>query len=372
MKNKIVLIANTSNFFNSFMLQHIKQLSKKYKLFVCCNDAEKLKKLVPKEVSLVSINFKRGISLFSDLITFIITLFFFFKNKPDISISFTPKIGFMVSLSSFFARTPKRIHWFTGQIWYTKKGFARIFYRLIDKLIFLLSSYVLIDSFSQKKFLVKEKIISKNNSIVLHKGSVGGVNIEKFKFNKKKRIKLREKYFISKQTFVFLFLGRINKDKGVEDLIKAFKKIEKKYKTLLIFVGPIEDKEMANLFKNSKKILYFNFTSKPQDWFSIADILCLPSYREGFGTVIIEAASCGIPALCSNIYGLSDAIINNKTGFFHKVGSTDDIRKKMLYIIKNRKLVKKYGLSARKRVLQDFDQSLLAKKLLKHVNSNIS
>ncbi len=369
---KIALIANTSNFFSSFMLQHIKQLSKKYELFVCCNDVKKLNKLVPKDVSLVGINFKRGISLFSDVITLITTLFFFLRNKPDISISFTPKIGFMVSLSSFIARVPKRIHWFTGQIWYTKKGLARIFYRFIDKLIFSLSSYVLIDSLSQKKFLIKEKIISKNKSIVLLKGSVGGVNIEKFKFNKQKRIKLREKYLISKQTFVFLFLGRINRDKGVADLIKAFKKIEKKYKTLLIFVGPIEDKKLTNLFKDNKKILYFNFTSKPEDWFSMADILCLPSYREGFGTVIIEAASCGIPALCSNTYGLSDAIIDNKTGFFHKVGSPDDIRKKMLYIIKNRKLVKKYGVSARKRVLQDFKQSLLTNKLLKHINSNIS
>ena len=103
----------------------------------------------------------------------------------------------------------------------------------------------------------------------------------------------------------------------------------------------------------------------------MADILCIPSHREGFPAVVIEAASCGIPTLCSNIYGLHDSIIENKTGFFHKVKSINDIKKKMLYIIKNKKLVKKYGISAKKRVLKDFEQSLLSKKLLKFINSNI-
>ena len=174
---------------------------------------------------------------------------------------------------------------------------------------------------------------------------------------------------ISENTFVFLYLGRINKDKGIVDLIEAFKKIKKNHDVLLIFVGTIEDKKLIQLIKNKNKILFFNFTSKPQDWFSLADILCLPSYREGFGTVVIEAASCRTPALCSNIYGLKDTIIRHKTGFFHKVGSINDIKKKMIYIIKNKKLVKKYGYSARKKVLKDFEHSLLTKKLLKFINS---
>ena len=100
--------------------------------------------------------------------------------------------------------------------------------------------------------------------------------------------------------------------------------------------------------------------------------MCLPSHREGFGTVVIEAASCAIPTLCSNIYGLHDAVIDNKTGFFHEVGSIDDIKQKMLYIIKNKKLVKNYGISARKKILKDFEQSVITEKLLKFIDSNIS
>ena len=75
-------------------------------------------------------------------------------------------------------------------------------------------------------------------------------------------------------------------------------------------------------------MLYFKYSTTPEYWFSAANILCLPSYREGFGTVVIEAAACRLPTLCSNIYGLKDAVIANKTGFFHKSGSVHDIKKK--------------------------------------------
>ena len=223
---------------------------------------------------------------------------------------------------------------------------------------------------AQRKFLIREKVVSVDKSVVLHKGSVGGVDIKKFKFDIQKKVKFRRKFSISKNSFVFLYLGRINKEKGIIELIKAFNKIKDNHDVFLIFVGPIEDRNLIHLLKNKKKILYFNFTTKPEDWFSLADILCLPSYREGFGTVVIEAASCGIPALCSNIYGLSDAIIKHKTGFFHEVGNIDDIKNKMTYIINNKKTVKKYGILAKKRVLKDFKQSLITKKLLKFINSN--
>lgn len=370
-KFKIILIANTINFFNSFMINHIKHLSKKYDVLICCNDVGNLKKKIPKNVSMVNIKFKRGFSLFHDIITFLETLYIFIKKQPYYSISFTPKIGFMVALASFIVRTPNRIHWFTGQIWAKKKGLNKMFYKLIDKIIFSLSHNVLVDGISQRKFLIKEKVVSIDKSTVLHKGSVGGVDISKFRFNKQKKAKLREQYSISKNTFVFLYLGRINNEKGINELVKAFKKIENNHDVLLIFVGSIEDKKLSYLFKNHRKILYFNFTNKPEDWFSLADILCLPSHREGFGTVVIEAASCGIPALCSNIYGLYDAIIEHKTGFFHKVGSIDDIKKKMLYIINNKKLVKKYGILARKKVLVDFEKNLITKNFLNFINSNI-
>ncbi len=278
-------------------------------------------------------------------------------------------MGLLVSLCSFISKTPHRIHWFTGQIWVKRRGVIKIFYKLIDKLISFLSNDILIDSISQKNFLIKENIISKNKAIVLHKGSVGGVDIKKFKFNQIKRDRIRKQFLISKKTFVFLYLGRINSDKGIEELIRAFDSIKINNNIFLVFVGSIEETKFRKILNYRKKILYIKPTNKPEEWFSMADILCLPSHREGFGTVVIEAAACGIPTLCSKIYGLSDAVIENKTGFFHKPNSIRDIKRKMIYVIKNTNLVKKYGIQARKRVLKDFKKNLLTERLLKFVNS---
>lgn len=264
---KFFLISNTANFFNSFMLHHIKELSKKYNVFIFCLHANSLKKKVSKNVSLINLDLKRNIDLLSDLKVFFKILYLFLKIKPKISISFTPKIGLMVSVVSFITRTSNRIHWFTGQFWVHKKGLVKFFCKFADKLIFILNHKVLIDSHSQKNFLIKENIISNKQSFVIHKGSVGGVDIKKFKSKKSIRNKLRKKYSISKKTFIFLYLGRIKKEKGILELIKAYNQIKNNPQILLVIVGPIEEKNLIPYIKYDKKILYFDFTKNPEFFF---------------------------------------------------------------------------------------------------------
>tara|TARA_B110000238_G_scaffold127262_1_gene137408 strand:+ start:10301 stop:11425 length:1125 start_codon:yes stop_codon:yes gene_type:complete len=374
MKQKltIVFVSTTAFTISAFMLNHIKKLSIHYNISIFSNNAKSLKEKVPNNILLVDLNFCRKPNFIIDIKTFLILSYLLIKNKPSLTISLSPKAGFLTALSSFITRVPYRIHWFTGQVWITKKGLVRRFYKIIDKIIFNLSSYVLVDSHSQRKFLISNNIISKNKSSVLFNGSVGGVNIKKFKFNNSNRYLKRRKFNISINDFVFLYLGRINKDKGIFDIIKAFEKIQEFDKIFLILVGPLEDKNIKNLIKDNKRIIYAGKTLVPEKWFSIADIFCLPSYREGFGSVIIEAGSCNLPTLGSNIYGINDAIKKDQTGFFHKAGSVNDIQKKMLFVIKNKRLLKKYGKRARKRVEENFEENLISQKFLEFINSRIS
>ena len=371
-KPTIALISTSASTITSFMLNNVEILSQHYNLIIICNDAVSLKKLVTKKIQLINIDFKRKPNLIADISSFFILFYFLLKNKPDLSISISPKAGFLTALCSSLARVSFRIHWFTGQIWVTKKGFSRSFYKFLDKIIFNFSDHVLIDSKSQKDFLITNNIVTKNKATVLLHGSVGGVDIKKFKYRKINRNLLRKKLKILKNDFTFLYLGRVNKDKGIIDLINAFNKIKDFYSILLVIVGPIEDDFIKSYIKKNKKIIYAGKTSTPEKWFSMADILCLPSYREGFGSVVIEAGSCNLPALGSNIYGISDAIVENKTGFLHKVGSINDIKKKMLTVIKNKNLLKKFGKRARKRVKKDFDDNLISQKLLEFINARIN
>ena len=115
------MVTTTATTINSFMLAHVKQLSLKYNLSIYCNNALSLKKSLPKNIYLKNINFKRKPNLISDFLTLMTLLFFFLKNKPNLTISLSPKAGFLTAISSFLARISYRIHWFTGQVWITKK-----------------------------------------------------------------------------------------------------------------------------------------------------------------------------------------------------------------------------------------------------------
>jgi glycosyltransferase involved in cell wall biosynthesis len=371
-KQTIALIAITASTINSFMLRHIEVLSKDYNLLIFCNDTSLIRKKIPKNVLLTNINFKRQLNLIFDFVSFLSVFYFLVKYRPHLTISITPKAGLITAISSFIAGVSYRIHYFTGQTWVTKKGFVRFIYKVSDRIIFKLSHHVLMDSSSQKKFLISNNIISHDRSTVLLHGSVGGVNTKKFKYKKTTRNLLRKKLQISKNDFTFLYLGRMNRDKGIIDLIKAFQKIKNFYNIFLVLVGPIEDEYIKNFIKKNKKVIYVGETLNPEKWFSMADILCLPSYREGFGSVVIEAGSCNLPTLGSNIYGITDAIVKNQTGFLHKVGSISDIKKKMLLVIKNRKLLKKYGQRARKRVEKKFEENLISEKFLEFIKSRIN
>ena len=162
-KLTIVLVSTTVFTISAFMLSHIKKLSNYYNLLIFCNDAMTLKKKVPSNVSLINLNFYRKPNLITDLKTFLILTYLMIKNKPSLTISLSPKAGFLTAISSFITRVPCRIHWFTGQVWITKKGLARKFYKIIDKIIFNLSSHLLVDSHSQRKFLISNNIITKKN-----------------------------------------------------------------------------------------------------------------------------------------------------------------------------------------------------------------
>ena len=368
-KNKIAIVANHSDSIKSFMLNHIRKLSIRYDIFIFCNDIYSLKKILPKNIRIRLFKIKRRPNIFSDLKSLFYLAKIFYNINFYITFSITPKAGLLTSLAAFVMRVPNRFHWFTGQVWVNYDGVKRIFYKFLDILIFKFSTHVLVDSKSQRNFLIKNRVVSKKKSKVLHKGSVGGVDIKKFNFRLSIRNLLRKKLPIPKSSFVYLFLGRVNYDKGIYELVNVFQKISITNKKLyLLIVGPVEDSEIKNKFSKFKNnIIFVGSVENPQDWYCVADVLCLPSHREGFGSVIIEAAACGIPALASNIYGIKDAIVSNQTGLLHKANNEKDLEKKMLYLLKHKKLVKKFGKNAKKRVKIDFNNHIMTKKLIEYI-----
>jgi glycosyltransferase involved in cell wall biosynthesis len=182
--------------------------------------------------------------------------------------------------------------------------------------------------------------------------------------NEHMRVKVRLELAIPKRAFVFVYLGRLNQDKGILDLACAFANIQNS-KAFLLIVGQdegsfVEKIKVINTHKSSQ-VKFVDFTNKPEDYLAASDALCLPSYREGFGSVIIEAAAVGIPAIASDIYGISDAIINKHTGILHTPRDVSSILDAMQFFIKKSELVKKYGDAAMERAKVEFDAKVMSK-----------
>ncbi|CAM8355584.1 glycosyltransferase [Candidatus Methylopumilus planktonicus] len=367
MKNKVKIcfVATADVAITSFLANHLRQLAKLYDLTIITNtNNPDFLSQIGIEANIVQIKFSRKIDFFADFYCLIRLVKIFMRTRFASIHSITPKAGLLAIMAARICFIPSRVHTFTGQVWASEIGLKRSFLKFIDRLIGKLTTHNIVDSPSQCNFLVQQKVLTEQKSIVFGSGSVSGVDLKRFMPNEHMRFKIRLELAIPKGAFVFIYLGRLNQDKGILDLARAFTKIQNN-KVFLLIVGPDEggfvDKiKIINIHKSSY-VKFVDFTNKPEDYLAASDVLCLPSYREGFGNVIIEAAAMGIPAIASNIYGISDAIINEQTGLLHAPGNIKSIFDAIEHLSTKPKLVKKYGDAAMKRVKAQFDANKISK-----------
>jgi glycosyltransferase involved in cell wall biosynthesis len=364
-KPAIYFVATVEFTINAFLKQHLSLLSKTFNVTVVVNTPNpSFLKKQGINVNVIPLNIKRNINIFSDLGALFSLFYLFLKNRPVSVHSITPKAGLLAMAAAYMARVPFKVHTFTGQVWVTKRGVFRYILKKLDTMTAFFSDYAIVDSPSQSQFLVKEKVLPHKKSIVFGSGSISGVDLDKFKPCKKTYADVRSELSIPDDAFVFVYIGRLNADKGILDLATAFSKIHDN-KAYLVVVGPDEGdytqkiENLSNL--NLGHVRLIGFSSKPYRYLAASDALCLPSYREGFGSVIIEAAAMGVPAIASNIYGISDAIINKQTGILHTPGNVKSILDAMEHFLKKPELVKKYGNVAMKRAKADFDANTISK-----------
>ena len=373
---KICIVTTVPETISFFLKNHIKLISQFYDVTVVTNIDHNFEMNLPSKINLIPVDIKRNIDLLTDIKSLFILRKIFNKEKFDLVLSVTPKAGLLTSLASCLSGIKIKLHWFTGQVWSSKQGFKRFFLKLIDKLIVLCVNYVLVDSQSQFNFLISEKVLDPKKGNVLGKGSISGVDLNFFKFDSNIKKTFRKKIGLNEFDNVVIFLGRLNRDKGIYDLVESFNLIVNEVKNLhLVLVGPDEQKVREVLFKSRKlnpNIHFIGRTLEPQKWLCIGDIFCLPSYREGFGTSVIEAAAIGIPSITSRIYGLTDAVIEGQTGLMHQAGDIEEIANAIKLLINDKKLRYNLGNNAKKRVELYFSQPYISELFLEFINKVFS
>jgi glycosyltransferase involved in cell wall biosynthesis len=302
----------------AFLNGHIDYLSSDYEITVVCN-FDGTEKDILKNAQLKNIRIARKISPFSDLKAVYSLARFLKKGDFQIVHSVTPKAGLITALAGWLAKTPIRIHWFTGQVWVLKSGIQRWVLKNLDRLVAKLNTSVLVDSPTQRDFLIEQRVINPTKAQVLGSGSISGVDTERFRPNPEMRVATRAELGIEDPNApIILFLGRLNHDKGIETLLQAFSRQTIESDSFLLLVGPDEGNYIPRipelLGERREYFRYIPFTVESEKYMAGSDIFCLPSLREGFGLSVIEASACELPVIATNIYGVQDAVRDGETG----------------------------------------------------------
>lgn len=303
------------------------------------------------------------------------------KHKPNQVISFTPKGGIYNFLTSRFGG--KSFHYFTGQRWAMFTGIKRSIYKFIDFLLINFLDEVFSDSFSQSNFLAD--VLKTKKPKVINYGSISGVDISlyvKHKSIKLNKILSKEEYSYWKKfnsfikeaqkndALIFGFVGRLNNDKGIPILIKAFTKHLKTFPhSKLVLIGPIENNmESFSDSLISDSIIHINYVQKVFVFYPYFDVFVLPSYREGFGSSIIEAAASKVPSIATSIPGPVDFVEHMVNGYLIKKGSIKQLHEALNFFSKNPNKIKTYGLNSFKKVSARFDRDVLRDLFCKKFN----
>ncbi len=324
-------------------------------------------------LSVKVINIPRSLKPWQDLIALIRLTQFFLFHRFDIVHSTTPKAGLLTVLAAFISGIPIRLHTFTGQPWITLRGFMRWSVRTADKLIGVLNTKCYADSFSQAEFLVKEGILSAKKIAVIGQGSLAGVDLVRFnpdRWSLSIKQQLRQNLSITASSKIIIFVGRISPDKGITELISAFNELlSMNYDVDLLLVGP-HDQDCGgkssldlNSARQCSKIHYVGYTECPESYLAISDIFCLPSYREGFGTVVIEAAAMGIPTVGTKINGLIDAVADGETGILVPARDDRGLLAALKRLLDHPDELDRMGKAARHRCFQYFDANQVNAKV---------
>ena len=294
---------------------------------------------------------------------------FLSQNHFDIVHSSTPKAGFLTALAGTLARVPVRIHTFTGQPWVELTGLNRRIPRECDRIIAKLVTQCYADSPSQRDFLISEGLVSPSKISVIGAGSISGVDLHRFSLGAwggETARQTRRELGIPSDALVIAFVGRVVRDKGIVELLAAFETLAKSNPSVhLLLVGPFEPErdplpeETLEGLKRHPRVHGVGFSVTPEKFLAVADIFCLPSYREGFGSVVIEAAAMELPAVVTRVTGLVDAVVDGVTGLIVPPKNVSRLAEALRTLAASKELRQSLGCAARDRVVRDFGAKLI-------------
>lgn len=305
------------------------------------------------------------------------------KEKPLIVHSHTPKAGIVGMLGAKLAGVPIRLHTVAGLPLMEASGNKRKLLNFVERLTYSCATKVYPNSQGLYEFILKERFTSSNKLKVIANGSSNGIDTSHFSpaaIEERSAAQLKDELGISSEDFVFIFVGRLVGDKGINELITAFSKISKSAdqqisnSCKLLLVGPLEAKldpllpETLNQIENNPDIISVGFQQDVRPYFALADALVFPSYREGFPNVVLQAGAMELPAIVSDINGCNEIIKDGTNGLIVPPKNAGALQRAMADLAGNPTLHQHLRSHARRLITSRYEQQVVWDALLGEYN----
>jgi len=329
-------------------------------------------------IAVEAITMSRKITPFQDLKSLWEMWNFLRKEKPQIVHTHTPKAGIIGMLAARLAGVPHRLHTVAGLPLMEATGTKRKILNFVEKLTYSSATRVYPNSKGLYDFILQNNFTQSNKLKIIANGSSNGIDTAFFspdQVTEIERVTLREKLNIQPDDFVFVFVGRIVSDKGINELIKAFSELQAAENNepagiKLLLVGglendldPLNPETLAEINQN-KDIISVGFQQDVRSFFAIADALVFPSYREGFPNVVMQAGAMGLPSIVSDINGCNEIIIEGENGLIIPSKNVEKLKEKMLTLAKDKNLYTKLKGNSRRMIENRYEQSVVWNALL--------
>jgi len=343
------------------------------------SEGEELKEVRENEgIVMEAINMSRKITPFQDLKSLWEMWNFLRKEKPQIVHTHTPKAGIIGMLAARLAGVPHRLHTVAGLPLMEATGIKRKILNFVEKLTYSSATRVYPNSKGLYDFILQNNFTQSNKLKIIANGSSNGINTAFFspaQVSEIEKVALREKLNIQPDDFVFVFVGRIVSDKGINELIKAFSQLQtaennEQIGIKLLLVGglesdldPLNPETLAEINQN-RDIISVGFQQDVRPFFAISDALAFPSYREGFPNVVMQAGAMGLPSIVSDINGCNEIIVEGENGLIIPPKNVEKLKEKMLTLAKDKNLYTKLKENSRRMIENRYEQSVVWKALL--------
>ena len=368
MKQKIIRTSTVATSLNTFCRGTLRDLSRLYDVVAVSTPDHELQEIAQREgIRVIGVPMSRPIAPLRDLVSLWRLIRVFRRERPTMVHSITPKAGLLSMIAAWICRVPVRLHTFTGLVFPTATGLKQRILILTDRITCACATHIVPEGEGVKADLINYNITRKPLQ-VLGYGNIRGIDLDHYRRSPEvmeKALTLRKP-----NLFTFVFIGRVVRDKGIDELVEAFSLLHSEHpQTRLILVGRAED-NLDPVSPNTRRTIASHPAieavgnqSDVRPWLAASDALVFPSYREGFPNVVIEAGALDLPSIVTDINGSREIIVHGQNGIIVPPRNAQALLQAMTQFVQNPQATQAMALKARKMIASRFEKSFVQKCL---------